>query len=150
MVRYLVKKLSKYHAREVLAENFNCPNGAKPDIHFTCKDKVYYIDVGFSNDANAYAKAKQKKYAQSTMKVDLLIFKKDCSIWEESLKFLKLFPEIKLTELYQKLGQLLAHHFSVCKRETTKKFISRQPEESIITERVDNIAETKITLDEDV
>lgn len=76
MVRYLVQKLKKYHAREVIAENLNCPNGkAKPDIHVIKNGTVYYIDVGFSNDAHAYYNKKDENYKKETKeKVDMLIF----------------------------------------------------------------------------
>jgi hypothetical protein len=49
----------------------------------------------------------------------LIIFQKDCSIHPKTLEFLKDIPEIKLDDLYVKLGTLLASHFSACKRAST-------------------------------
>lgn len=51
-----------------------------------------------------------------------------------TLEFLKKFPEIKMDELYQKLGILLANHFSACKRASTHRIISKQPVESVANE----------------
>ena len=77
MVYYIISMLngrSNLHAKPVLAKNFNIPSGAKPDIHVFKGGIEYYMDVGFSNNGEQYAKAKTKKYKDSPKKVDLIIF----------------------------------------------------------------------------
>ena len=63
------------------------------------------MDVGFSNDAQAYYNAKMEKYrSHGNQNVHPIIFQKDCSILPESLEFLKSLPEIKIDALYEKFG----------------------------------------------
>jgi hypothetical protein len=51
------------NASEVKAKNYNIPKGGvKPDIKVEKNGISYFIDVGFSNDADAYYKFKKGKY----------------------------------------------------------------------------------------
>lgn len=75
MVSYLLRKLKKYHAREVLEKNYNLlPGHAKPDIFVTYKNVTYYMDIGFSNNAASYAKDKKERYKDTPHKVDFVLF----------------------------------------------------------------------------
>ena len=40
--------------------------GVKPDITFVKGGVTYLLDIGFSNNADIYYKAKKKKYDEST------------------------------------------------------------------------------------
>ena len=40
--------------------------GVKPDIKFVKGGVTYLLDIGFSNNADVYYKAKKKKYDEST------------------------------------------------------------------------------------
>jgi hypothetical protein len=52
------------NASEVKAKNYNIPKGGvKPDIKVEKNGISYFIDVGFSNDADAYYKFKKGKYS---------------------------------------------------------------------------------------
>ena len=136
MVRYLVKQMRRRFAKEVKAENRNIPPSpqAKPDIEFTLGSTKHYIDVGFSNDAEAYYNAKMEKYRSNGNKnVHPIIFQKDCSILPESLEFLKSLPEIKIDALYEKFGSLLAYHFSACKRASQEIYLAQIPADSLIS-----------------
>ena len=57
-------KLKKYHAYEYNAGT-GWKGGYKPDLVLNRNGKKYYLDIGFSNNAETYFKVKRKKFEKS-------------------------------------------------------------------------------------
>jgi len=64
MQNYLIGKLRKYHAKEFKADT-GWKGGYKPDVTLSRNGIKYYLDIGFSNDAEIYFKVKRKKFEKS-------------------------------------------------------------------------------------
>ena len=98
------------------------------------------MDVGITNNGKTYFDHKTKLYKKFIkngvpINCGIIIFTKDCTIYKESLSFLEdTFPEIKIDRLYEKLGVVLAKHFSACQKETTKRTNQKLQEDSAISE----------------
>lgn len=103
MSAFIIKKTKNYHqSRLVIKSNHNVPDmRKKPDILVHKDGKPIYLDVGISKTAGTYFKVKSVKYKDSDVQVIPIIFGKDCTIHQESLKFLKTLKGIKENELYE-------------------------------------------------